>query len=65
MITHADRCQSFPNGVVIQQLFTHFVIKDFVAVYDVGDGLFFVVCWFFFSSFHSCSNFFFLNFQTY
>lgn len=43
MITHTDRCQSFPNGVVIQQLFTHFVIKDFVAVYDVGDGLFFVV----------------------
>lgn len=64
MITHADRCQSFPNGVVIQQLFTHFVIKDFVAVYDVvGDGLFFVVCCFFFSSFHSCSNFFFLIFK--
>lgn len=47
MITHADRCQSFPNGVVIQQLFIHFVIKGFVAVYDVvGDGLWFF--WFFF-----------------
>lgn len=59
MITHADRCQSFPNGVVIQQLFIHFVIKGFVAVYDVvGDGLCFFGFFFFLALFTVVQNVF-------